>query len=78
MFTVCYMATHMAKQLPATIDPTHLLQIYTSTKPTTTYLTLSKTRQQFPPLLLCCLCHTLKLRTPSPLQPVVLTLTQCN
>ena len=41
MFTVCYMATHMAKQLPATSDPTHLLQIYTSTKPATTYLTFS-------------------------------------
>ena len=26
-------ATHMAKQLPATIDPTYLLQIYTSTGP---------------------------------------------
>ena len=26
-------ATHMAKQLLATTDPTHLLQIYTSTSP---------------------------------------------
>ncbi|KAL4621275.1 hypothetical protein ACB092_06G216200 [Castanea dentata] len=30
MFTVYYMATHMAKQLPVTTDPTHLLQIYNS------------------------------------------------
>ena len=50
----------------------HILLLW-STRGVTTFQPLS-----VPPLLLCCLCHTLKLRTPSPLQPVVLTLTQCN
>ena len=45
-------ATHMAKQLPATTDPTHLLQIYTSLHQAHHHLSnfLSKThQQQFPP-----------------------------
>lgn len=43
-------ATHMAKQLPTTTDPTHLFQIYTSLHQAHHHLaTFLSTTQQFPP-----------------------------
>ncbi|KAL5565500.1 hypothetical protein UlMin_028664 [Ulmus minor] len=41
-------ATHMAKQLPSTTDPTHLLQIYSSLSQTHNHLSAFLSRTQLP------------------------------